>query len=99
MKNWFLIVQLAVWLLYQVAQQAPKCTPKRHQYLPKEKSENPVILSLAQAYKAAQNLFVTFDKSPFLPQKSQKGKPRQIGQKQVLRVRKEIIVKKKKSPV
>jgi hypothetical protein len=98
-KNWFLVVQLAVWLLYQVAQEAPKVTPKWQQYLPKEKLENPIILSLAQAYKAAQNLFITFDKSPFLPQKSQKGKPRQKGQTQVLRLPKEIVVKKKKPPV
>lgn len=99
LKNWFLVVQLAVWLLYQVAQEAPKVTPKWQQYLPKEKIQSPIILSLAQACKAAQNLFITFDKSQFLPQKSQKGKPRQKGQTQVLRLPKEIIVKKKKPPV
>ena len=99
LKNWFLIIQLAIWLLYQVAQEAPKCTPKGHQYLPKEKSENPIILSLAQAYKVTQNLFITFDESPLLPQKSQKGIPRQKGQKRVFKIHKEIIVKRKKSPV
>jgi hypothetical protein len=99
LKNWFLVVQLAVWLLYQVAQEAPKVTPKWQQYLPKEKIQNPMILSLAQAYKAAQNLFITFDKNPFLPQKSQKGKPRQKGDKQVTRIPKPIVLKKKKPPV
>lgn len=99
LKNWFLVVQLATWLLYQVAQEAPKVTPKWQQYLPKEKLENPVILSVSQAYKAAQNLFITFDRTPFLPQKSQKGKPRQKGNTQVTRVPQQIVLKKKKPPI
>jgi len=73
---------------FGVQHYTPKYTPEWHQYLPKEKSGNPIILLLAQAYKAVQNLFITFDKSPFLPQTSQKGKLKQKGQKQVLRIRK-----------
>ena len=50
---------------FGVQHYTPKYTPKWHQYLPKEKSGNPIILLLAQAYKAVQNLFIIFDKSSF----------------------------------
>lgn len=99
LDNWFLVVQTAIWLLYLTAQEAQKITPKWQQYLPKEKIENPSILSLAQAHKSAQNLFSTFDEKPFLPQKSTKGRPRQKNEKQTLRIRYEVIRKTKKPPV
>jgi hypothetical protein len=98
LDNWFLIVQMTNWLLYQVAQEAKQVSPKWQQYLPKEQIENPIILSLAQAQKAAQSLFITFDTKPFLPQKCKKGKPRQKGQIQVPRNRYEVFRKKKKTP-
>ena len=99
LDNWFLIGQTTIWLLYLTAQEAQKITPKWQQYLPKEKIENPVILSLAQAYKSAQNLFITFDKSPFLPKKYKKGRPRQKGEKQTPRTQYKVVRKAKKPPV
>jgi hypothetical protein len=42
-------------------------------------SINPPRLSLPQARKAAQNLFLTFDPTNLLPQTSQKGKGRKLG--------------------
>ena len=99
LDNWFLVVQITIWLLYLTAQEAQKVTPKWQQYLPKEKIENPVILSLAQAHKAAQNLFISFDKSPFLPKKYKKGRPRQKGEKQTPRTQYKVVRKAKKPPV
>lgn len=98
LQNWFLIVQLTVWLLHQVAQEAVHTCKKWQQYLPKEKVELGSKLSISQARKAAQNLIITFDKRPFLPQKSQKGKGRQKGQVQKPRTRYEVFKKKAKTP-
>jgi hypothetical protein len=41
----------------------------------------PTRPTLAQTRKAAQALFLTFDSTPFLPQKSKKGKGRKLGAK------------------
>lgn len=84
--NWLMVVQLATWLLYQTRQEACFTPKKWRKYLPKNKKV-PDSLSLAQARHAAQNLFLTFDPSPFIPLKSKKGRPRQIGETQVPRKR------------
>jgi hypothetical protein len=99
LDNWLLVVQLAVFLLYLTAQYAPHTCPKWQKYLPKEKVVGTTRLSIAQAKKAAQKLFLTFCKKPFLPKKSKKGKPRQKGQKQVPRTRYDVFKKKKKAPI
>lgn len=99
LDNWMLVVQLAVFLLFLTAQQAQHTCPKWQKYLPKEKAPNATRLTIAQARKAAQNLFLTFDKSPFLPKKSKKGIGRQKGETQIAKIRYDIYQKKKKSPV
>ena len=73
--NWFLVVTMAIWLLFLVAQNAQITCPKWQKYLPKEKtdiSKGNQKLTIFQAYKAAQCLFLSFDRVPFLPIKSQK---------------------------
>lgn len=103
LDNWLLVVQMAVWLLFLTANQAQHTCHKWQKYLEKEKITANVLnrqlrLSIAQAKKAANSLFITFSKICFLPKKSQKGKPRQKGQTQTQRTRHEIYQKKKKTP-
>ncbi|TAE92023.1 MAG: hypothetical protein EAZ80_12290, partial [Runella slithyformis] len=96
---WILVIQLAVFLLFLTAFDAPHSCPKWQKYAPIEKEPSTVRLTIAQARKSAEALFLTFDKSPFLPLKYQKGKPREKGQIQAKRSRYEIVNKKKKPPV
>ena len=98
LDNWILVVQLAVFLLFLTAREGQHCVPKWQKYLPKENIHKPVRLSIAQAKKTAQKLFLTFNEKPFLPKKSKKGKPRQKGQKQIPRTRYDVFKKKKKTP-
>lgn len=99
LDNWFLVVQLAIFLLFLTASEASHSCAKWQKYVPIEKEPSPVRLSLAQARKSAELLFLTFDKIPFLPVKSKKGKPREKGQTQGKRIRYELVQKKKKPPV
>lgn len=99
LDNWILVIQLTVFLLFLTAYEAQHTCPKWQKYLPIEKEPSKVRLTIAQARKAAQTLFLTFDKKPFLPVKSKKGKPREKGQTQNKRTWYEVIKKKKKPPV
>jgi hypothetical protein len=99
LDNWILVVQLAIFLLFLTAYEVQHTCPKWQKYLPIEKEPFKVRLTIAQARKAAQTLFLTFDKNPFLPVKSKKGKPREKGQTQNKRTWYEVIKKKKKPPV
>ena len=91
------VVELAVWLLWLTAQEAPKQTLKWQQYLAIERIDRPV-LTLAQSYRSAERFLLTFEGSMFCPQKWVKGKPRELGAKQVPRKRYEVIRKKAKPP-
>lgn len=97
LDNWLLVVELAVWLLWLTAQEAPKQTLKWQQYLAIERIDRPV-LTLAQSYRSAERFLLTFEGSMFCPQKWVKGKPRELGAKQVPRKRYEVIRKKAKPP-
>lgn len=99
LDNWILVLQLAVFLLFLTACDAPHRCSKWQQYVPIEKEPSKVRLTIAQARKSAESLFLTFATSPFLPLKYQKGKPRAKGQSQSKRRRYEIVKKKKKPPV
>lgn len=82
--NWFFVYQLAVWLLFYARDEVCFIPRKWRKYLSENKdSEKP--LSIAQTRHAAQNLFLTFDQTPFLPLKSKKGRPRRKGEIQTPR--------------
>ena len=90
LDNWLKIWMLSVWLLFTARQQTPLTVKVWEKYLPinKAKAEqtNPV-LTMPQVRKGINNLFATFDKTPFLPRKYKKGKGRQKGEKQPKRKR------------
>jgi len=75
LDNWLLVVQLANTLLFLAADEVEHICHKWQKYKDKPAQEKQ-RLSPCQTKKAAQSLFLTFDKTPFLPQKSNKGKGR-----------------------
>lgn len=97
--NWLLILQLATWLLYALSDQVPFRPRKWEQYLPQNKqTKSAPRLSLAQARKAAEELFLTFEQTPFKPKKSKKGKGRRKGQAFIPRKRYKVAKKTSKKP-
>jgi len=97
LDNWLLIIQMASWLLYTARDEVDYQPKKWQSYLKAEKQAvESKKLSIAQVYKAAQNLFLTFDPEPFIPIKSKKGKGRQKGQTQIQRTRYEVVKKTSK---
>lgn len=91
--NWIICQILASWLLFTAKDEVKFIPRKWEQYLPKHKVEQQQLLSITQVQRAAQNLFLTFDQRPFLPLKSNKGRPRRKGEKQ--EPRKRFSIKKK----
>lgn len=73
LDNFLLVNQLANWLLYVAADEVAFIPRKWEQNKtnPKPKSEK---LSIAKTYRSAEILFSTFEKEPFLPKTSKKGK-------------------------
>ena len=106
LDNWLLVFSLAVWLLFTARNATTLNLKAWEKYLPinkiKEEKVNELgdsvkpVLTLAQTRKGAKTLLLTFDKTPFLPQKYIKAKGRQQGQTQPKRPRFKIVKKIKK---
>lgn len=101
LDKWLRIVQAVMWLLFVARCEIPKfhCKPWQ-KYQPKNAraKQNPQMpLTPAQAQKSVQSLFYTFDKTPFLPQKSKKGKGRKKGTTFDQRKRHPVVKKLKKN--
>lgn len=80
LELWAVVLQLAQTLLFLTAQEVQDQPKKWQAYAPKP-DQPPPRCSIAQTRKAAQTLFLTFDKTPFLPQSRKKGKGRKKGLK------------------
>ncbi|NER00929.1 MAG: hypothetical protein F6K30_30270 [Cyanothece sp. SIO2G6] len=97
LDQWLLVQQLATWLLFLTSTEVGNAPKKWQQYLPKEKqAQQQTRRSIAQTRKAAQAHFLTFDLTPFHPQKSKRGKPRQEGDTQPKRKRHRVVKKTQK---
>jgi len=102
-KAWLRMVQLTFWLLYVGSQELGSIDcPEWQKYLPANKDKGKTAIgngevTMAQAQKSMASIFYGFDKTPFLPQISQKGKGRQKGVTFPKRERCAIIKKGKKS--
>jgi len=95
--QWLLIQQLATFLLFLTSTEVGNTPHKWQQYLPREKNaEAQPRLTIAQTHRAAQAHFLTFDPTPFLPQKSKSGRPRQQGETQTPRKRYPVVKKSRK---
>ena len=85
---------MCAWLLYTASVEAEFKPRKWRQYLPQNKGiDEKSRLSIAQTRHAAEELFLTFDASPFKPQKSKSGKPRKKGDTQKARTRYKVVKK------
>lgn len=80
LDNWLLIVQMASWLLYAASDETHLRLRKWEKYLPENKSAAQAKrLSITQTRKSLQDLFLTFELTPFKPLKCKKGKGRAKG--------------------
>jgi hypothetical protein len=100
-ENWLLVIQLALWLLWESSTEAQAAPKKWQKYYDSDvrdarKSQR---LPLTQTIKATSGLFCTFDLKEFAPQKCKKGKGRQKGQTQVPRPRYTVVRKPKKKSI
>ncbi len=73
LDNFLLINQLANWLLY-VASDEVEFIPRKWERNKANPPPKPDKLSIAKTRRSAEGLFLTFDKAPFLPKPSKKGK-------------------------
>lgn len=95
--QWLIIQQLATWLLFLTSTEVGNTPRKWQQYLPREKNAKAQPrLTIAQTHRAAQAHFLTFDLTPFYPQKSKSGSPRQEGETQPRRKRYPVVKKGQK---
>lgn len=74
LENWLRIVQLASWLLYAACEEVDFRPRKWESAVPRN-----LRRSMAQARRAAQGLFLTFDPGLFKPPKTKKGNGRLPG--------------------
>lgn len=100
LDNWMLVVMLTNLLLYLCASQADYQPVKWRKYETDQHNHpNSGRLSPTKTRRAAESLFLTFDKQPFLPQKSKSGKGREKGTKLVKRTHHKPIKKGKKAKI
>ena len=86
---WMRLIQLTEWVLLQASSEVVS-QPKKWQKSADKAADTNGRLSPAQTRRACESLFLSFDKKPFLPQISNKGKGRKAGT---------IMPKKPKFPV
>jgi len=71
--KFLLINQLANWLLYTAAEDV-QFIPRKWEMNKSAPLKKKTKLSIAKTHRAVERLFLTFDKKPFLPKPTKKGK-------------------------
>lgn len=95
--NWFVIYQLAYWLLFVASDEADYQPAKWRSYKTVNKAENiKEHLTPCQTFRACQNLLLKIDQKPFKPRPSNKGCGREIGTVFEKRERHKVLKKRKK---
>lgn len=97
--NYLLILLSTWWILYAAKDEVSFACPVWQKYLPTNKTAlelEKTPLTPSQVRKNLANLFDTFDKTPYLPQKSKKGKGREKGTVLTKREKKKPYKKPKK---
>ena len=80
LDNWLMVFTLAVWLLFTARKATTLIVKPWDKYLPINKQVNELkddtkpALTLPQTRQSIKTLLLTFDKTSFLPRKSNKGK-------------------------
>jgi len=80
LDNWTLLVQEAMWLLWTASREVEKVCEKWQKYS-EPKAEKDGRFTPSQTRKGIENLFLTFEKKPYLPKKCKKGNGRQKGKR------------------
>ena len=93
--NWLVVVMASLWLLFAASTDAAYRSKKWQQYkeVNKKGAEQDTILTPSQTRQAAQDLFLTFDKQPFVPVKCKKGVGREKGTPVIQRTRHKVVKK------
>ena len=101
--NYLLVILCTWWLLYAAKDEVKLACPVWQKYLPIHQIAEQAIekqeklnLTPSQVRKGMENLFHTFDKTPYLPQKYEKGLGRKAGAKMTKRARRIPYKKPKK---
>jgi hypothetical protein len=94
-ENWVLIVQMSLWLLFCASDEVENVCKKWQQYSEPKRVEGE-RKSPSQTHKAAERLFLTFEKAKFQPKKSKKGIGRRVGEIQEKRESYKVMKKGKK---
>lgn len=96
--NWLLVVQLALWLLWESSAETQAAPKKWQEYHDKSVRESrpSARLPLTQTIKATAGLFRTLDLKDFAPRKCENGKGRKLGEIQTPRTRYKVVRKSKK---
>ena len=102
--NWLVVVVMAFWVLF-TAKDEVNYTPKKwrtykekhiaanSQPTAKQEQEQTVCLTPSQVRQAAQDFFLTFESTPFLPKTTNKGKGREKSTKITPRARYPVVKK------
>ena len=93
LDNFLLVNQLANWLLYTAADEVD-FIPRKWEKNKANPPPKPDKLSIAKTHRSVERLFLTFDKEPFLPKPSKKGR----GNIKKERPRYKVVKKSKKKP-
>lgn len=100
-ENWLVVVMMSFWLLF-IAKDEVEYSPKKwRQYkeaksTPQSKNDTTsTTLTPNQVRQAAQDLFLTFETTPFLPKTSNKGTGRKKNIKLTKRIRCPVVKKSK----
>ena len=93
LDNFLLVNQLANWLLYVAADEV-EFIPRKWERNKSKINLTSEKLSIAKTHRATEALFLTFDKTPFLPKPSKKGK----GNIKKDRLHYRVVKKTKKKP-
>ena len=93
LDNFLLVNQLANWLLYVAADEVD-FIPQKWERNKTNPPPKPDKLSIAKTHRSVERLFLTFDKKPFLPKTSKKGK----GNIKKERPHFNVVIKAKKKP-
>jgi len=96
-EKWFLVYQLAYWLLFVACDEVGFQVAKWRSYKPENKPENLAEhLSPSQTFYSLQSLLLKIDKKDFKPSPSNKGKGRPKGTKLPAKPKYPVLKKSKK---
>ena len=90
LTSWIANVMLSYWLLFSARKSVKGDVRKWEKYLQANKKEKQIVTP-TQVQRNLCSLICDFDQTPFLPQRANKAKGRQVGENQSRRIRHPVI--------